>query len=194
MKKLIILGLLACPLFAQQAAKPNLQSRAGGGFVASQYVWETRTATAVTSGSQTVTLYVGAVALPDGRTIFPFATTVPIKIDSGASQEIVTPSAVSGCNTANVATSVCLVTATFTLPHSAGALIQSGTFGLQDAIQDAILAGGGTVYVDSYWAARGGTSSMLTAMTQTATIAVADMRTSHMVVTSGVSKTVTNPY
>jgi hypothetical protein len=146
-----------------------------------------------------LTLQVGAVALQDGRVIYPFATTVPLRIDSGSNQEVVTPTAVSGCTSANVSQQgtggiTCTVTATFTLAHASGAIVQSGTFGLQDAIQDAILAGGGTVAVDSFWTARGGTSAMITAMTLTATTAVQDLRTSHMVAYSTASKTVTNPY
>lgn len=104
------------------------------------------------TGAGTVTLQFGYFTTPDGRLVSPFTginTTngmaIPaITIDAGANQETVTPSAVS-CATPQII-QTCTVTATFSNVHGAGAPITSGDQGIQEAINDASLNGGGSVY------------------------------------------------
>jgi hypothetical protein len=92
----------------------------------------------------------------NGRTYSPIAIGVPITINDSSS-ETVTPTAV-----VNSATG-CSFTATLTYAHGAGILLSSGTFGLQEAIQDAFAMGGGTVVADPFWSALGGTDALLSA-------------------------------
>jgi|SRR6185503_588483 len=103
------------------------------------------------SGAGSVTLTYGYFTTPDGRVVAPFQNitanglSLPaITIDSGSAQETVTPSSVS-CATPSVI-NTCVVTATFSNAHPAGARVFSGDQGIQEAINDAALTGGGAVY------------------------------------------------
>lgn len=111
-------------------------------------------------GSQTYTLRVNAeIILPrlGGRKFMPLATNAPILIDG----DPVTPSAVS-CSTPEQP-GTCSFTATVAAVHGAGSRITSGTFGLQEAINDASQSGSGRVLVDQLWAKSGGTLAILQA-------------------------------
>lgn len=109
------------------------------------------------TGSQPITVCPAMVALPDGRVIQPMAPAnnvyPPLTIDAQASSlvETVTPTAyslvapVSG--TGNVACAA--ITATFANLHSASystSQVISGDQGVQEAINDASLNGGGLVF------------------------------------------------
>jgi len=98
------------------------------------------------TGSQTMSMLYGYVTLPDGRPFVPFATNVPLIVDTGSNAETVTPSAVSGCYPLNPNQGVCQVTATFSNAHGNGAIVVSGDQGIQEAINDAGANGGGVVY------------------------------------------------
>lgn len=149
-KLVITLVVLTGLGFAQTAA--NKGSRIAGVYVASQYNYGVNApAVKVVSGSTStgaysITVNNGVVKLSDGRAIPVFSIIAPITIGSGSTQETVTPSAVSGCSNANT---TCIVTATFTNAHGQGEIIQSGTAGLQEAINDAFSNGGGQVVVDN---------------------------------------------
>jgi hypothetical protein len=187
----IVLALLmiASPALAQFGPPngPSNLSRAVGVYYAVAYAYGTNPAIPpirvfsgnTSTGTATITLYQGSIALVDGRTIVPFALNTPITIDIGANQETVTPSAVSGCTLMPGGGSGgtmpgyggaggCTITANFTYTHGEGALIQSGTYGLQEAANDAMLNGGGLVVVDNAWATLGGTTSMLNGSSTTA--------------------------
>ena len=97
-----------------------------------------------TSGSYTITLAYGNTHTVDGLTFTPVATTVPITIGAGASQETVTPSAVSCSTPASYGT--CTLTATFTYAHANGDQVRSGDSGLQEAINYTAANGGGKVF------------------------------------------------
>lgn len=177
MKSRIFLPLLALvallsivPVIAQ--AQSN-QSLVGGVYVAQNYAYgygnipaDTVDAGSASTGSYTITLVSGSVQLSDGRQIAPFSTNAPITVGAGATQETVTPSAVSGC-TVNGGVDTCLVTATFTYAHGRGTPVRSGSYGLQEAINDANSAGGGTVVVDANWFNLGGSASTITGVTST---------------------------
>lgn len=174
----LALASLALPAPAQQA---NL-SRVAGVFVASQYSnWRMAVVSgSAAAGAYSIVLAQGAVVLPDGRNIVPFAANAPISIGQGATAETVTPSAVSGCTFAQ-ATPSCTITATFTYAHGAGDAVTSGTNGLQEAINDAagwngstINSTGGEVVVDKTWL---GTNAMLSAASPFWNVSVLDYRT-----------------
>lgn len=109
------------------------------------------------TGSQSINLVTGIITLPDGRTISPFATNVPITIGGGAEQETVTPSAVSNCGLGQPIGS-CTITATFSQIHSTASLVKSGDNGLQEALNDAALLhavvideNGNTTFTNQPW-------------------------------------------
>jgi len=117
------------------------------------------------TGTQTVTLAYGFTTLGDGTIVSPLATNAPINIGSGANLETVTPSAVS-CSTPQ-ALDTCSFTATFANTHGVGDLVTTGSYGLQEAINAANAAGGGTVLVDSNWIALGASKTTITNVTST---------------------------
>ena len=108
------------------------------------------------TGLQTITVCPAMVALPDGRVIQPMAPAnnvfAPITVDPSSSvAETVTPTAYAlvapQSGTGNVPCAS--VTATFANLHSASyftSQVISGDQGVQEAINDASLNGGGLVY------------------------------------------------
>lgn len=106
-------------------------------------------------------LVFGYTTLADGTTLLPLNTNAPVQVGSGPNVEIVTPSAVSDASpgTYNAAS----FTADFANPHGTGDNITSGTLGLQEALNAAFAAGGGTVIVDAAWVNAGGTSAIIDA-------------------------------
>lgn len=182
---LATLALLAGSLFGQSypSAAPGNESRGLGLFYAPNYAYGYGTIPQLkvdggttATGSASITVSIGFVSLSDGRQFSPFSVTAPITIGLGTNQETVTPTAVSGCYPVNVSGSTCTVTAPFANLHGHGDPISSGTFGLQEAINDAFQSGGGQVAVDSYWSANGGTNAMLTAAVGYSSVGIVDTR------------------
>jgi hypothetical protein len=154
------------PTAQAQQNPPSNQSFVGGKFVARQYAYPGVTiAPGVNNpaGVATITLHTGQVRLQDGRTIVPFsaggqnilgnpgptaAPAIPIYVGAGTTRELVTPTAVSGCFIGAPQDISCKITATFANAHGTGELVTSGSFGIQEAINDAIFWGGGVVSVD----------------------------------------------
>ena len=128
------------------------------------------------TGSSTITVYVGYIALPDGRRVVPFSVFAPITVGGQSNQETVTPTAVSGCQPTDTSGATCTITASFSNMHYRGEAITSGSYGLQEAIDDAFNAGGGTVVVDAQWALLGGTNATLTAALPFSSVGIADYR------------------
>ncbi len=120
------------------------------------------------TGSQTITICPAYVALRDGRVFQPFtaanAVFAPIIVDpQGGSSETVTPTASSLVNdpTGQYAVQCANVTATFSNTHSPSKnqfQVVSGDQGIQEAINDASLNGGGPVH----WVIDPGTVSLNT--------------------------------
>lgn len=110
------------------------------------------------------------VKLPDGSWLDPYNVNAPILI-TDANQETVTPTSLS-INTDGTVT----ITGDFTHTHGQGAIIASGTAGLQEAINAASAAGGGVVVIDAAWTALGGTQAMLLAAKLAAGVSIADNR------------------
>src|SRR6185437_5847480 len=74
------------------------------------------------TGVSSITLYSGAIALPNGHSIVPYATNAEIVVGTGATQETVTPSAISGCFP-GAPIGFCTITANFTFKHIQGEFI-----------------------------------------------------------------------
>jgi hypothetical protein len=129
-----------------------------------------------TTGSSTITLSLGYVTLPPpiGKKFVPYSVTAPISIND-ANPETVTPTAVSGCTTSETQ-NVCTITASFSNLHGQGAIVASGTFGLQEAMNDAFNSGGGLALVDQAWTLAGGTDTILKAAVPYSMVAIEDRR------------------
>lgn len=97
------------------------------------------------AGTYGVTLALGQVSTPDGRTVKP-VVGVPITIGSGASTETVTPTSVVNLTPLQYGT--CIITAVFGFGHGPGDVVRSGDAGIQEAAQDAFAYGGGVVVID----------------------------------------------
>jgi hypothetical protein len=143
--------------------------------------WQMVIYASVASGAQTVQVsYPGSTTntgpqtactftAVNGRTFSPLAVGTPVSIND-VNSETVTPTAVS-----NTATG-CSFTATLSNAHGAGVVVSSGSFGLQESIQDAFTMGGGTVMVDPFWTAAGGTDALLSAALPYTSVAIKDTR------------------
>jgi hypothetical protein len=165
MKRFFAAALAAFTLLCVQAGAQTTMppfARQAGEFVASRYIWDygqVRTTNAVGATTGTIILNASSVTLRDGSTLYPFAVTAPLTIDQGSAvSETFIPTTVSGC-TSNTPNATCSITGTFVNAHGPSASITSGTFGLQEAINDAagfngaglISAAGGMVTVDKSW-------------------------------------------
>lgn len=126
------------------------------------------------AGSASVTVSKGYTIALDGTVFFPLATNASVNVGSGSNLESVTPSAVSNNSLTGYAQTG--FTATFSNVHGVGDFVSSATFGLQEAINAANAAGGGSVVVDSRWTALGGTTAILNAATVPVGVALYDNR------------------
>ena len=161
----------------------NNLSRAGGMFYASAYNWRGLVVAGNTAtGAVTVTLGPSTVSLADGRQMNPFGPAnnllTPVMFDMGASNETVTPTAVSSTacpTTGQFSSSASCVsfTGTFINTHGTNTFAGSGSFGAQEAVLDAFANNGGMVVVDKTW---NGTNAMLTALTPFWNVSVLDTR------------------
>jgi hypothetical protein len=152
------------------------QSRTLGRVNATSYnIWSIRADAGFSaSGAGTFTLATAIATLPDGTQFLPFATTAPVYVADGSNSETQTPSSISNCTQGGLL-DTCMVTATWTYAHGTGVRLYSGTFGLQEAINDttARYSQGGVVVIDGNF---GGTTSTITAATGAATVAIEDVR------------------
>lgn len=119
----------------------------------------------------TYTLEISTAAppvLPGGQQFQPLATNAPLLVDPGPNQETVTPSAVS-CSWGQ---SDCMITVTLTKAHDYTFSIESGTDGLQEAINYEH-GTGGIVDVDPTWK---GTVSEITGASGYPSVEIKDER------------------
>lgn len=178
MKKLFVVLALILPMAAVAQAPPFPESPlsyTAGRFVAANYSkWSLQiNSFPAGTGSQTFTLVNPTVRLLDGRGIMPFNTNAPILVGS----ENVTPTAVVGCTFNNPAVGACQITATFSQQHSTSDSVRSATAGLQEALNDASLTGGGAVVIDATWTNAGGTTAIKNAATLPTNTGIEDART-----------------
>lgn len=155
----VVAALLLFALHGVQAQSgASVLSRVGGTYNSPGYKdWGAYIASGNTAtGSQTITVCPWFVNLRDGRVIQPFAaanaTFAPITVDIGSNAEVVTPTASSLVANPNGGPQPCAsVTASFSNTHpitSSGGVanVTSGDLGIQEALNDASLNGGGLVY------------------------------------------------
>lgn len=128
-----------------------------------------------------------SVVLADGSSLDPYNVNAPITIND-ANAETVTPTAVS-INTDGTVS----ITANLSHTHGQGAIISSGTAGLQEALNAANAAGGGVVVIDQEWVGLGGTQAILNAATIPANVSIVDNRGPIPVAYSGSTDAITFP-
>lgn len=169
----MVLMLAAVSAFGQSSTVAG--SRVAGQYLAYNYgVWSVPVMLGNSAtGSQSITVKTALVDLGDSHIIMPFAVGTPIKIGA----ETVTPTALTNCSlTLPNTPGLCKITATFTKTHSWQDSVSSATYGLQEALNDAALNGGGIVLADVAWAQRG-TQAMVSAATVPAGSYIQDSRT-----------------
>jgi hypothetical protein len=129
------------------------------------------------SGAQTITVFGGPTPLSDGSYPNVVNVNAPIIVGTAGNAETVTPTAVSTVIQSSTFGITSTITATFSNAHYPGDRVQSGTAGLQEALNAASGAGGGTVVVDQAWVKLGGTQAMLLAATVPLGVVIWDNRT-----------------
>ena len=164
MKKLISIAVLL--LCASALGQSNSV------YNASTYAYTTQVRSGNTStGASSV--IADPTAFAQGIPFLPYNLNASITINrNAATAETVTPSALAQCFPNSL---TCTLSATFTYKHIAGESIQSGTFGLQEALNVAIAAGSGTVLLDATWGGPSG-SSLITAAKGNANVMIQDNR------------------
>ncbi len=172
LKRLILTGLLALALaFSLHAQVNALDFNYGTGTVAPLRLIGGPYA----AGVNTVTVSQGYTVSAGGVTFNPLSTAALVRAGSGASQENVTPSAVSCATPTQYGT--CTFTATFTNAHGTGDLVQSATYGAQEAVAYQLSQGGGEVVINRAWARAGGTDTILSALNAYSQVTLKDIRT-----------------
>lgn len=120
------------------------------------------------SGTYTLTCAPATLKTSDGVNI-PITVNTPITVGAGSGTETVTPTAVSTNNLGQI-----LITAAFSNAHGAGAQVRSGTYGLQEAAQQAVSAanpGGLIVCSPAWFKVNGGTTAGRTVITTSKSLA-----------------------
>lgn len=142
----ILLLTTSAPLavFAQTSSL----SKAAGRYVAGAYQGITNSVIGGPYATGTVNIQLAHpwIETPDGRTIYPYSTSLPLTIFNSSGSETLTPSAVSNC--ASNSPAPCTITVTAANTHGQGDFVMSGTGGLYEAAFDANANGGGSVVVD----------------------------------------------
>jgi lysophospholipase L1-like esterase len=125
------------------------------------------------TGSSSIVVNPVTVFTSTGLQFIPFQPNEVITIDFGQSTAETVAVTPSNCFIASLN---CTLTGNFTFKHIAGAGVTSGTFGLQDAIGQALLApAAGTVLIDSTWTGPAG-SAIITSAVGSTSVTVQDNR------------------
>lgn len=148
----------------------------GAGFPPALVITSAPTTSPLTN-PQTFTVLNGNIELTDGTLAVALNANAPILVGAGPGQEKMTPTSVSTVTPATPNTTT--FTGTFLQTHGLGDPVASGTFGLQEAINAAVTAGGGKVVVDQAWVKAGGTQAMINAavFNSPKTVDIVDNRT-----------------
>jgi hypothetical protein len=151
MKKLIVILLASTGLaFGQSNSVYNASTFA--------YITQVTQGNPSTGSSSLVALPTG---FAQGIPFLPYNVNASITINrNAANAETVTPTSVTSCYPNSL---TCTLASTFGFKHIAGESIQSGTFGLQEALNIAVAAGSGTVLIDASWQGPSGNSLILAA-------------------------------
>jgi hypothetical protein len=177
---LVLMFCSALPAFGQAPGgdKESALSSVAGVKVAVNYNFSPlRIATGPVAAASPASfqLTYGYVKLADGRTIAPFFVGDIVKIGEGSTAENVTLTAVTSCGI-NAPQGSCVIAGNTVNAHGQGDVVASGSMGLDEAIYDSSLFGGGLVVIDPVWASQGGTSAMITAAQVFPAVAVDDKR------------------
>ena len=146
-KAVAIFLLTALAPLAASAQTSNL-SKAAGRYVAGAYQGISNGVIGGPYATGTVSIQLAHpwIETPDGRTIYPYSTSLPVTIFNSSGSETLTPSAVSNCSSNSPAP--CTITVTASNVHGQGDYVMSGTGGVYEAAFDANSNGGGNVVVD----------------------------------------------
>ena len=116
------------------------------------------------TGSQTYQLQSPTSRTTDGRVINPLVVNGSLTVGTGSTAETVVITAVSIQPVGSSQLST--FTASFANAHSSGEVVSSGSFGLQEAANDRLIAGGGCVALSpKWWANYSSHSAGVTALT-----------------------------
>lgn len=139
---------------------------------ASTYAYTTQ----VTSGNSSTgssSIMANPTAFAQGIPFLPYNLNASITINrNAATAETITPSAIANCYPNSL---TCTLSGTFSFKHISGDSIQSGTFGLQEAVNIAVAAGSGTVLIDASWGGPTG-ASLITAAKGSTAVLIQDNR------------------
>jgi hypothetical protein len=146
--KAVTIFLLTASVPAGLAAQTSNLSKAAGRYVAGAYQGITNSVIGGPYATGTVNIQLAHpwIETPDGRTIYPYSTSLPVTIFNSSGSETLTPSAVSNCSSNSPAP--CTIAVTASNAHGQGDYVMSGTGGLYEAAYDANANGGGVVVVD----------------------------------------------
>lgn len=129
-------------------AQTSALSKAAGRYVAGAYQGISNSVIGGPYATGTVSIQLAHpwIETPDGRTIYPYSTSLPVTIFNASGSETVTPSAVTNCSSNSP--TACTITVSASNVHGQGDYVMSGTGGLYEAAFDANSNGGGNVVVD----------------------------------------------
>ncbi len=144
----VVAFLLAAVAPLAAFGQTSALSKAAGRYVAGAYQGISNSVIGgpYTTGTVSIQLAHPWIETPDGRTIYPYSTSLPVTIFNSSGSETLTPSAVSSC--ASNSPTPCTITVTASNVHGQGDYVMSGTGGLYEAAYDANANGGGNVVVD----------------------------------------------
>src|SRR5437879_11651121 len=127
-KAVAIFLLTALAPLAASAQTSNL-SKAAGRYVAGAYQGISNSVIGGPYSTGTVSIQLAHpwIETPDGRTIYPYSTSLPVTIFNPSGSETLTPSAVSNCSANSLAPLTITVTASNT--HGQGAYHMGGPGG-----------------------------------------------------------------
>lgn len=149
--------------------KPNRQA---GDYIAAAYNYDVDSVSGSgLGGPYTFTQAACTQALPfaNSRNLNPFNTNASVLVQDTTQANTETVAFIS----LSTSSGYCVLQLAVTKPHISYH-IRSGTFGLQEAINDATATGGGNVVVDTQW---GGTTAMITNAAGNSNVSVSDNRT-----------------
>lgn len=113
--------------------------------------------------AQSLIVSFGYTTTIDGIVFYPLADNAPVFVGSADNAEEITPSSVT--NNGRPDYDQVSFVADFVNRHGKGDPVASATFGLQEACNLALAAGGGIVVVDQQWVTLGGTQTIYDAVT-----------------------------
>jgi hypothetical protein len=167
--KLLAFILVVSSMLAQQVPA----NRQAGDYIATAYNYDIDSSSYGSYGIGSFTFPIStcqqALQFARSRNLDPFNTNASVLITDSFSPNTETVAFLSQ----TFSTGFCVLSLAITHPHTSYHL-SSGTYGLQEAINDAAASGGGNVVVDTQWR---GTTAMITSAAGSSIVSVTDNRT-----------------